>query len=173
MSSLEMIDAMFRKVPDFPKPGVSFLDFSPILADPVGFQVITELMLEPLKDMEISHIVAIDSRGFILGAPLAQALDAGFVMARKKGKLPGPVLGVEYDLEYGTDCLELLQTSLTARDRVVIVDDVLATGGTAKAAIELCQKVGAEVLGFSCLMEIDFLKGRQKFETPVYSLYRK
>lgn len=171
--SLQQIEEMFRQVPDFPKPGIQFLDFSPILADHQAFQKMIQLMVDPVKDLNISKVIAIESRGFILGVPIAQSLQAGMVMVRKKGKLPGPNVSVTYSLEYGEDCLEIYEKSLKKGERVLVVDDVLATGGTAAATVELCQKLGAEVVGFNCLMEIEFLKGKDKINCPVFTLLSK
>lgn len=170
---LQEVEKKLRQVPDFPKPGINFLDMSPILAEPKYFTSLIQHMCEPFRGQQIDKIVAMESRGFILGAAMAAQLNCGFVMVRKKGKLPGPTLAVTYDLEYGTDTLEILPQSLTSSDKVLIVDDVLATGGTAAATLELCRKLNSNVVGFSFFIEIGFLKGRDRLDKPVHSLLRK
>lgn len=173
MVSVGDIEQRLRQVPNFPKPGINFLDMSPILENKKLFSGLIQHMSQAVRHLSIDKIIAIESRGFILGAAMARDLDAGFVMVRKKGKLPGSTVSVTYDLEYGTDILEILPQSIKTNDRVLIVDDVLATGGTAVAAAQLCDKLGAQVMGLSCFLEISFLSGRQKFPHPVYSLIRK
>lgn len=173
MYSVQNIEQKLRVVPDFPKAGIQFLDMSPILAEKGVFQSLIQHLCEFAKEKNISKIVAMESRGFILGAAMAQQLNCGFVMVRKKGKLPGPTLSVRYELEYGTDQLEILPQSLLAGEKIMIVDDVLATGGTAQATYELCNKLKADVLGFIFFIEIDFLQGRKKLQAPVHSLLLK
>jgi adenine phosphoribosyltransferase len=173
MFTVEAIDKKLRQVPDFPKPGINFLDMSPVLAEPGMFRSLIHHLCQPYAGKKINKIVAMESRGFILGAAMAEHLDCGFVMVRKKGKLPGPTLSVSYTLEYGTDQLEILPQSIAKDEPIVIVDDVLATGGTAQATYELCKKLNATVLGFSFFMEISFLEGRKKLPAPVHSLLIK
>lgn len=151
--------AAIRDVPDFPSPGVVFKDISPLLGDAWLFAEATERMAEPFRSDSITHVVGIESRGFIFGAPVAQRLGAGFVPARKRGKLPGATVAVEYALEYGTACLELHADALPTGARVLLVDDVLATGGTASAACRLIEDVGATVVGCSFLVALSFLPG--------------
>ena len=173
MVSIGDIEQRIRQVPNFPKPGINFLDMSPILENKKLFSGLIEHMTRAVQHLSIDKVIAIESRGFILGAGMARDLNAGFVMVRKKGKLPGTTVSVTYDLEYGTDCLEILPQSIKTGDRVLIVDDVLATGGTAAAAAQLCDKLGAQVMGLSCFMEIGFLNGRNRFPHPVYSLIQR
>ena len=151
-----------RDVPDFPKPGILFKDITPLLLDAGAFRRAVELMAAPFRDAEATRVVSIESRGFLLGAPIALALDAGLVPIRKPGKLPSERGRVEYALEYGTDALEMHSDAVGARDRVLVVDDVLATGGTADAAAKLVRAHGAAVVGFTFLIELDFLKGRAR-----------
>jgi len=153
-----------RDVPDFPKAGILFKDITPLLLDAGAFRRAVELMAGPFRGAEVTRVVSIESRGFLLGAPIALALDAGLVPIRKPGKLPSERGRVEYALEYGTDALEMHSDAVGARDRVLVVDDVLATGGTAEAAAKLVRAHGAAVVGFTFLIELDFLKGRQRLQ---------
>ena len=154
--------AAIRDVPDFPKAGIVFKDITPVLLDATLFREVTEAMAAPFAADGISHVVAIESRGFILGAPVAQSLGAAFVPFRKPGKLPHIVERVEYALEYGVDALECHRDALRGGQRVLVVDDVLATGGTAGAACALVESLGATVQGCSFLVELGFLNGRGK-----------
>lgn len=156
------VAAAIRDVPDFPKPGIVFKDITPVLLDSSLFREATDAMAAPFANRGISHVVAIESRGFILGAPVAQALGAAFVPFRKPGKLPHVVERVEYALEYGVDALECHRDALQGGQRVLVVDDVLATGGTAAAACALVESLGATVQGCSFLVELSFLEGRAK-----------
>jgi adenine phosphoribosyltransferase len=151
-----------RDVHDFPKPGILFKDITPLLLDPGAFRQAVELMASPFRAARVTRVVSIESRGFLLGAPIALALEAGLVPIRKPGKLPAARGRVEYALEYGTDALEMHKDAVGAGDRVLIVDDVLATGGTAEAAAKLVRTHGAEMVGFTFLIELDFLKGRER-----------
>jgi len=153
-----------RDVPNFPKPGIVFKDITPVLLDAALFGSATERMAEPYRAARISRVVCIESRGFLLGAPIALRLRAGLVPIRKPGKLPGATQRVEYALEYGSDALEMHHDAIGADDRVLVVDDVLATGGTAAAAAQLVGATGGAVVGFSFLIELDFLKGRQRLQ---------
>lgn len=165
--------ASVRDVPDFPKHGIIFKDITPILADASLFRATTEAMSKPFLADHITHVVAVESRGFILGGPVAQHLGAGFVPARKRGKLPWETLREEYALEYGTDVLEIHVDALPRGARVVIVDDVLATGGTAAAVAALVARSGASLHGFGFLMALDFLGGRARLgDARVESLLR-
>jgi adenine phosphoribosyltransferase len=153
-----------RDVPDFPKPGILFKDITPLLLDPRAFREAIELMTTPFRGAQVTRVVSIESRGFLLGAPIALTLEAGLVPIRKPGKLPAARGRVEYALEYGTDALEMHRDAVAAGDRVLIVDDVLATGGTAGAAAKLVRTHRAEVVGFTFLIELDFLKGRERLQ---------
>jgi adenine phosphoribosyltransferase len=158
------IRAAIRDVPDFPKPGIMFKDITPLLADPGLFQRVTAAMAEPFRNAGVTHVVAIESRGFLLGAPVAQHLGAGLIPVRKPGKLPSRTASVEYALEYGTDRLEIHADACDHRARVLIVDDVLATGGTARATADLVRSRGAEIAGFSFLMTLGFLNGAARLQ---------
>lgn len=163
MASLEQeIRAAIRDVPDFPKPGIVFKDITPLLADAALFPRATAAMADPYRAAGITHVVAIESRGFLLGAPVAQRLGAGLIPVRKPGKLPSKTAAVEYALEYGTDKLEIHADACDHAARVLIVDDVLATGGTAKATAELVRGTGATLVGFSFLMTLGFLNGAER-----------
>jgi adenine phosphoribosyltransferase len=151
--------AAVRDVPDFPKPGIAFKDITPILADAGLFAATTRAMAAPFVGQGVTHVAAIESRGFIFGAPIAQQLEAGLVPLRKPGKLPWRTRRVEYALEYGSDALEAHEDDRHREARVLVVDDVLATGGTAAAACELVEALGALVVGCSFLLSLDFLGG--------------
>lgn len=160
-----------RAIPDFPKPGILFRDITPLLADPKAFHMVIDALVEQFIGQAVDAVVAIDSRGFIFGAPLASRLNTSFVPARKPGKLPAETVSVAYALEYGQGSLELHKDALSAGDRVVVIDDLLATGGTAAAAGELVQSVGAEVIAYAFVLELDGLEGRARLQpTPVLSL---
>ena len=153
-----------RVIPDYPKPGILFQDITPVLRDgPLLSEVVLE-MSRPFRDSRITHVVGIEARGFILGGAVATALSAGFVPARKPGKLPWERAAEAYDLEYGTDVLEAHRDALGQGNRVLIVDDVLATGGTARAAGQLARGLGAELVGWSFLLEIGALRGRDRLQ---------
>ena len=153
-----------RDVNNFPKPGIVFKDVTPVLLDARLFARTVQLMAEPYRDARITRVVSIESRGFLFGAPIALELGAGLVPIRKPGKLPAATQRIEYALEYGTDALEMHHDAVQPGDRVMVVDDVLATGGTANAAAQLVGGTGAAVVGFSFLIELDFLKGRQRLQ---------
>lgn len=159
-------------VPDFPKPGILFKDITPVCADPELFRDVTRHFAQALAGKGITHIAAIESRGFIFGAPLALEMGIPLVIVRKPGKLPRPTISVSYGLEYGTDTLHIHDDALKAGDKVLVVDDVLATGGTAKATGELVEKCGAAVAAYAFLIELAFLDGRPKLgNVPVESVY--
>jgi len=158
------IYASIRDVPDFPKPGILFKDITPLLLNTLLFRSAIDLMAAPFRAAGVTRVVSIESRGFLLGAPIALAIEAGLVPIRKPGKLPAARGRVEYALEYGTDALEMHQDAVSGRDRALIVDDVLATGGTAQAAAKLVRNHGAQVVGFTFLIELDFLKGRERLQ---------
>ena len=163
-----------RDVADFPKPGVVFKDLTPLLADARAFAASIEALVAPFADAKIERVVGIEARGFIFGAAAAQALGAGFVPMRKPRKLPAKTIGVDYALEYGTDRLEIHADALVRDERVLIVDDVLATGGTLAAAAVLCEHACANVVGAAVVAEIAFLNGRARWnrEAPLHSVLR-
>ena len=158
----ENLYRLVREVPDFPKPGILFRDITPVLLDPDALHEAVRLLAEPLRALQPTKVAAIESRGFILGAPVAMALGVGLAIIRKPGKLPAASHRMEYELEYGTDILEMHRDALGPNDRAVIVDDVLATGGTAAAAGRLVQHSGAQVAGYGFLIELKGLNGRAK-----------
>lgn len=168
---LKRLRDSIRDVPDFPESGIVFRDITPLLLDSELLDLAIESLAEPVRELKIDRVLAIESRGFIFGAPLALRLGAGLVLARKAGKLPWKTRCVEYSLEYGTDVIEVHIDSLAAGHRVLVVDDLLATGGTASAAARLVLDAGAELVGFSFVIELAFLKGREKLpDYPVFSL---
>ncbi len=152
---------LIRDVPDFPKQGIVFKDITPVLEHPDAFRQVCELLAEDARERKAEAIVGIESRGFIFGAPIAIALDVPFVMARKLGKLPYDRISEEYALEYGTNTVEMHVDALQPGQKAYIVDDLLATGGTAAAAARLVERLHGEVCGFGCLIELTFLSGRQ------------
>jgi len=159
-----------RTIPDFPKPGILFYDISTLLAHADAWQVAMGRMARMVRAYQPDILVGIEARGFLVAAPLALKLGCGFVMARKAGKLPGATIGHEYDLEYGTDKIEIQDDAILPGQRVVILDDLLATGGTLNAAVELCNKVGGNVVGTAAIIELTFLKGRDKLNVPFEAL---
>lgn len=159
---IERLKAAVRDVEDFPKEGIVFKDITPVLADGELFRGVVALMIESWGGARIDKVVGIDARGFIFGAAVADRLGVGFVPVRKKGKLPWKCREVAYELEYGEAVVEMHEDAVAAGERVLVVDDLLATGGTAAAALELLEAAGAEVLGISFLIELAFLEGRQK-----------
>ena len=160
-----------RHVPDFPKAGILFYDITTLLRDAQGFKTAIDLMSMPYIDQEIDVVVGIESRGFILGGPVAQRIGAGFVPIRKPGKLPSKSVREDFDLEYGKDAIEIHADAVEKGQRVLIVDDVLATGGTARAATELVKKLGGEIHGLAFLIELLFLDGKSKLAGEnVYSV---
>lgn len=162
---------IIRDIPDFPKPGIVFKDITPVLSDREAFpRVIDMLAARYLKGIDV--VAGIESRGFIFGAPLALKLGASFVPIRKKGKLPYKVIEASYDLEYGSATIEIHEDAVREGQRVLIVDDLLATGGTAAAACNLIDKLGATVMECAFVIELAFLNGREKLESPVYSIVK-
>ena len=161
-----------RAIPDFPSPGIVFRDITTVLADPVAWPRTIELMAEGVGELDVDVVVGIESRGFLLGAPMSIALGAGFVPVRKRGRLPAATHSVSYELEYGIDELEIHQDALRPDCRVLVVDDLLATGGTAAAATELVHRSRAAVVGYSFLIELRGLRGRDRLAagTPVAAL---
>ncbi|MGW7417869.1 adenine phosphoribosyltransferase [Streptomyces sp. NPDC054863] len=160
----ELLLSRIRDVQDYPKPGVVFKDITPLLADPEAFSALTDALADLCVKHGATKIVGLEARGFILAAPVAIRAGLGFIPVRKAGKLPGATLSQAYELEYGTAEIEVHAEDLSAGDRVMIIDDVLATGGTAEASLELIRRAGAEVAGVAVLMELGFLNGRDKLE---------
>ncbi len=170
---MDHLKAKIRHVPDFPKPGILFYDITTLLSDQQGFRDTVDALAAPYMGEDIDQVVGIESRGFILGAAVATTLGCGFVPIRKPGKLPAASFRESYNLEYGTDALEIHQDACAGNQRILVVDDVLATGGTARAAVDLVKKAGGKVLGVAFLIELDFLNGRAKLPgEPVYSVLR-
>ncbi len=169
-----MIDAikkLIRDIPDFPKPGITFKDITPLLADARYFNQAIDLVVEHYKDKSVQKVVCVEARGFIVGAPLAAKLSAGIIPVRKLGKLPYASIQQTYALEYGTDTLEIHADAIKPGDRVLIADDLLATGGTVSAVVDLIKKLQGEIVGIAFLIELDFLKGREKLSgQEVFSL---
>ncbi|MGW6027074.1 adenine phosphoribosyltransferase [Streptomyces sp. NPDC055099] len=163
----ELLLSRIRDVPDYPEPGVMFKDITPLLADPEAFAALTEALADLAVRYGATKIVGLEARGFILGAPAALRAGLGFIPVRKAGKLPGATLSQSYDLEYGSAEIEVHAEDLAADDRVMVIDDVLATGGTAEASLRLIRRAGAQVAGVAVLMELGFLGGRAKLETAL------
>ena len=159
-----------RTIEDFPQPGILFYDISTLLAHPQAWRHTVDLLAIAIRQHQPDLLVGIESRGFLVAAPLALQLGCGFIMARKQGKLPGQTIGHEYGLEYGTDIIEIQNDAVEKGQRVVILDDLLATGGTLAATVELFRKVGAEVVGAACIIELTFLGGRSKLDVPFTAL---
>jgi adenine phosphoribosyltransferase len=170
--SVASLKAVIRDVPDFPKPGIVFKDITTLLKNPQAFRRAMDLFTVLCGDHLADKVVAIESRGFIIGSALADRLGLGFVPVRKPGKLPGATVRRTYALEYGEDCLEIHSDALMAGERVLIVDDVIATGGTARATGELVRQVGATVAAFAFLVELTFLDGRRRLDGDVLTLIR-
>jgi adenine phosphoribosyltransferase len=170
---VDALKAVIRDVPDFPKPGIVFKDITTLLKDPLAFRRALDLFTVLCGNHLVHKVVAIESRGFILGSALADRLGVGFVPVRKKGKLPAKTVSCTYDLEYGTDCVEIHEDSVSPGEHVFIVDDVIATGGTARATGELVERVGGTVAAYAFLVELGFLNGRDRLgKADVLSLIR-
>lgn len=165
-------ERLIHDVPDWPEPGVTFKDIAPLLADAAGLAWAIDRLYEPFVGHGIERVIGIESRGFIFGVGVARALSAGFVPVRKPGKLPGATIRQDYALEYGQDAVEMQVDAVQAGQRVLVVDDVLATGGTMAATCELLARVGAEVIGTAVLIELAFLNGCEKLEQPLHSVWR-
>ncbi|CAG1000580.1 adenine phosphoribosyltransferase [Myxococcaceae bacterium] len=162
--SAEDLRRLIRDVPDFPKPGILFRDVTPLLADPAGLRGAVEAMADPFRDAGVDRVLGIESRGFLLGAPVALALGAGLVIVRKPGKLPWRTMSASYELEYGHDTVEMHEDALAPGQRVLVVDDLIATGGTARAAVQLARESRAEIVGASFLVELVALGGRERLD---------
>ncbi|MEN8816531.1 MAG: adenine phosphoribosyltransferase [Nonlabens sp.] len=164
-----LLSSYIKDVANFPKPGIIFKDISPLLASQVARKSMTQKLIENFKNKDIDVVVGIESRGFLFGMLMADALNARFVMMRKPGKLPGEIMSKEYDLEYGKDALEVQKGCIQQSNKVLIHDDVLATGGTAAAASSLIKQTGAQVTGYSFIIELDFLNGRKLLHNSIVS----
>ncbi|HEX5948643.1 MAG TPA: adenine phosphoribosyltransferase [Actinomycetota bacterium] len=160
--NLERVRALIREVPDFPQQGITFKDITPLLADEVAFSSVIDMIVVHYGRGTVDKVVGIEARGFILASPVAYHFGAGFVPVRKAGKLPWETEAESYELEYGTETLEIHRDAFRPGERVLIVDDVLATGGTAEATAALVERLGGKVVGIACLVELSFLKGREK-----------
>lgn len=171
LTSVEDLRALIREVPDFPKPGIRFYDITTLLKEPEPFRAVIDRMAEQIGDTKVDVVVGMESRGFIFSAPLAYNLGAGFVPVRKLGKLPAETIEVEYELEYGTATLEIHSDAIAKGQRVLIVDDLLATGGTVMGTIELVRRLGGEVAGLSFMVELTALQGRDRLgEFEIHAL---
>lgn len=170
---LEKAKQKIRNIPDFPKKGIEFKDITPLLKDSDAFRIVIDALAEKFSSMHIDYVVAIESRGYLLGAPLAYKLGAGLVIVRKPGKLPAEVEREEYELEYGTDALEIHKDAIEQGKRVLIIDDLLATGGTVNAACRLVNRLGGKIIATTFLIELSKLRGREKLSSiaEVYSLF--
>jgi adenine phosphoribosyltransferase len=165
------LKSLIREIPDFPKPGILFRDITTLLRNPEGLRYTIQSLAAGFVDQSVDYVVGIESRGFIFGAPLAEKLGVGFVPVRKRGKLPPLVHFIEYELEYGTDRLEVHQTAFEPGSRVIIIDDLIATGGTAAATAKLVQQVGCHLIGFGFIIELTALGGRQMLpDVPIKTL---
>ena len=172
-AAVSRVESLIRDIPDFPKPGILFKDITPLLGDAEGFRIAIDLLADAIDGPVPEYIVGTESRGFIFGAALAYRIGAGFIPVRKPGKLPADVHSCEYELEYGTDALEVHRDALHQGARTLIVDDLLATGGTARATGDLLRRLGAEMLGYSFVIELGFLNARERMtDAPVHSLIR-
>lgn len=171
MDLTKLIESRIRDIPDYPQPGIVFKDITPLLADPAAFSAVVDAIVTHHGRGTVDKIVGLEARGFLFGAPVAYHMAAGFVPVRKSGKLPSATYAETYDLEYGSATIEVHQDAFQPGERVLIVDDVLATGGTAEAAVALVRRSGAEVVGLTVLMELSFLNGRDRFtDLPIHSL---
>jgi adenine phosphoribosyltransferase len=167
------LDELIRDIPDFPEKGVVFKDITPVLGDAKAFRALIDAMSEPFQDQGITKVAGIEARGFTLATPVADRIGAGFIPLRKPGKLPFQTVKEEYELEYGIDALEVHTDAVFEGEKVLLVDDVIATGGTAQAAIQLLRRVGAEVVGLSVFIELVFLGGANKVDgVPIHALLR-
>ena len=158
------LDTLIRDVPDFPKPGILFKDITPLLADPAGLALAVELMANPFRSMDVDLVIGAESRGFIFGTAIAQSLSCGFIPVRKPGKLPSKTSTVQYTLEYGVDALEIHSDAICPGQRVLMVDDLLATGGTMNACVELVRQLDADIAGAAFLIELTALNGRDRLD---------
>ncbi len=170
---VDSLRKLLRDIPDFPKPGIVFKDITPILASPAALSLAVEFLAQPFRDRAVDMVVGAESRGFIFGTAVARNLNAGFVPIRKPGKLPGPTTKAEYELEYGTDTLEIHEDAIEPGMKVLLVDDLLATGGTMAACCQLVSSLRCEIIGAAFLIELCFLNGRSQLaDIPVYSVIK-
>ena len=168
---MEHISSLIRDIPDFPEPGIVFKDITPVLGDAKAFSDLIDLLAEPFYTANISKVAGIEARGFTLATPVADRLGAGFIPVRKPGKLPAETVKEEYKLEYGTDALEIHRDAVYEGERILLVDDVIATGGTAAAAVRLLRELGADIVGFTVFIELAFLNGARKLDgVPLHAL---
>lgn len=174
MDQIDRLKALIREIPNFPKPGIVFKDFTPLLRDPAGLALAVELMANPYRGKAVDLVIGAESRGFIFGIALAQALSAGFVPVRKPGKLPSKKLSMSYNLEYGSDTMEIHEDSILPGQRVLLVDDLLATGGTMKACCDMVRSMRADIIGITVLIELVFLRGGDRLAefAPVHSVLK-
>lgn len=161
---MDELKKLIREVPDFPKPGINFYDITTLLKDPSGLEDTIDALTEMCRGLDVDTVIGVESRGFIFGAPLAYQLGVGFIPVRKPKKLPSDTVSVSYDLEYGTDSLEMHKDAVGEGHNVLVVDDLLATGGTARAVVDLVEKVGGKVSGLLFVVELNLLNGRSKFD---------
>lgn len=164
MSQKKTVRDYIRTIPDFPKPGIMFRDVTTLFADPRGFRICIDQLLDPFADQRFDKVAALESRGFIMGGAIAHQLNVGFVPIRKKGKLPGATISEEYLLEYGEAVMEVHDDAFTPGERVLLVDDLLATGGTAGAGVKLCERLGAKIVGCAFIIDLPNLGGRKRLE---------
>jgi len=167
---MENLKNKIRTIPNFPKPGIQYRDITTLLSDHSAFKLVLDSFTEHYKEKEIDYVAGVESRGFIIGAPLSLKLEKGFIPIRKVGKLPGKTHKVEYDLEYGSDSLEVHKDSFDTGSRVLIVDDLLATGGTMEASTKLIEKAGGIIVGYAFVIELIDLNGRYNLDNPIFSL---
>ncbi|MCX7196168.1 MAG: adenine phosphoribosyltransferase [Proteobacteria bacterium] len=165
------IKSRIRTIPHYPKPNIMFRDITSLLKDPIGFRITIDELVRRYADMEIDKVIGIEARGFIVGAALAYALGKGFVPIRKKGKLPAETIGHDYELEYGTDRIEIHADSITPGERVLLVDDLIATGGTAEAATILIEKIGGKIVECCFVIDLPDIGGRKRLEKKGYSVF--
>ena len=158
------IKSRIRTIPDYPKPGIQFRDITTLLEDPIGLRITVEGLAAPYEDMQIDKVAGVEARGFILGSAVAIALEAGFVLVRKAGKLPGQTIGQDYDLEYGTDRVEIHKDAIKKGERVLLIDDLIATGGTASAAVQVIEQCGGEIVGVGVVIDLPDLGGSKRIE---------
>lgn len=163
------LHSLIRDIPDFPKKGIVFKDITPLLASPSGLALAVEVMVNPFRGRNIQAVIGAESRGFIFGTAIAQALSCGFIPVRKPGKLPAEKISLTYDLEYGQDTLEIHRDAIKPGIRCLMVDDLLATGGTMRACCDLIEKLGGNIVGVAVLIELGFLRGRERF--PKYEVH--
>ncbi len=159
------LKSLIRTIPDYPKPGILFRDITTLLGDAAGFRACITALAEPYSTVPVDAVAGIEARGFILGGAVADKLGCGFVPVRKKGKLPWKTIGQDYELEYGTDTVEIHQDAVTAGERVLLIDDLIATGGTAEAAIKLLRRAGAEIMGAAFVIDLPDIGGRKRIES--------